>query len=235
MNACRVKALRLAVPVLFAAISTTWAAGGEPTRPTTPSKEKAVAPSKEPPSFAKGVQAQRAGKLDEAIAALEQATKEAPGFAPSYQYLARIHYDQKRYADSIKMGKQATKLDPRVGRAWRTLGLAQMANDDTKSAAESFAKAAEIEPKNFWTLNNLGYALFLLDRNDEARKALERAVAIDSKQAMTWNTLGVARMRTKDRAGAIEAFKKALQMDPSYARAKANRVAAEGQSASKAP
>jgi superkiller protein 3 len=217
----------------FVLVSVTWSPGGEPTRATTATKEASVAPVKEPPSLAKGIQAYKAGKLDEAIAAFEQAVKEEPRHAFSHQYLARTYYEKKRFADAVKMARETAALDPKSARNWRTLGLALMATGDLKAAVEAFAKSAEIEPKNYWTQNDLGYALFLLGRNEEACKALERAVQADGTKAMTWNTLGVARLRSGDRAGAIEAFKKALQVDPKYVNAKAGLAAAESQPAPK--
>jgi len=220
---------KLAVALFVIATASALAAEEAPSKATTESKKTAIAAAKEPASFSKGYQAYRGGKLDEAIAAFQQAAKENPDHALSFQFLGRACYEKKRYAEAIKAAKQVTKLAPDNARNWRTLGLAQMATDDIKTAVESFTQAAKIEPKSFWTQNDLGFALLQLNHNGEACKALERAVEIDASKAMTWNTLGVARLRLGDRKGAIEAFKKALQLDPNHAKAKANLAATESE------
>ncbi len=71
-------------------------------------------------------------------------------------------------------------------------GVAQMGQQFTERAAETFAEAFKKDPKLAQAAINEGIALMALQRLDEAKKALQQATALDPNSAQAWYNLGLA-------------------------------------------
>src|ERR1035441_980973 len=71
-------------------------------------------------------------------------------------------------------------------------GVAQMGQQFTERAADSFADALKKDPKLAQAAINEGIALLTLQRLDDAKKALQQAIALDPNNAQAWYNLGLA-------------------------------------------
>ncbi len=77
-------------------------------------------------------------------------------------------------AAPLKFDAEAVRINNR--------GVAQMGQQFTERAAQSFAEAFKKDPKLAQAAINEGIALMALQKLDEAKKALQQAIALDPEQ-----------------------------------------------------
>ena len=96
--------------------------------------------------------------------------------AAEYNYELGVRYLQNENYDLARDRLQrALELDPRMGKAHMTLGMAYEALDNPRLATESYEASVRVEPRNY-ELHN-GYAVFLCKQRDfdKARRHFTRA------------------------------------------------------------
>jgi len=93
-------------------------------------------------------------------------------------------------------------------------GVAQMGQQLTEKAADSFAAAMKQDPKLAQAAINDGIALMTLQKLDEAKKALQAAIALDPNNAQAWYNLGLAQHAGNELEPALASFKQAVKADP---------------------
>ena len=93
-------------------------------------------------------------------------------------------------------------------------GVAQMGQQFTERAADSFAAAFKKDPKLAQAAVNEGIALLTLQRLDEAKKALEQAIALDPDSPQAWYNLGLAEHAGNELEPALASFQQAVKLDP---------------------
>jgi tetratricopeptide (TPR) repeat protein len=93
-------------------------------------------------------------------------------------------------------------------------GVAQMGQQFTEKAAESFAEAMKADPKLAQAATNEGIALLTLQKLDGAKTALEKAIELDQKNPQAWYNLGLAQHAGDDLDGALKSFQQAVKLDP---------------------
>ena len=93
-------------------------------------------------------------------------------------------------------------------------GVAQMGQQFTERAAESFAAALKKDPKLAQAAVNEGIALLTLQRLDEAKKALEQGIALNPDSAQAWYNLGLAEHAGNELEPALASFQNAVKLDP---------------------
>src|SRR5580692_10231561 len=71
-------------------------------------------------------------------------------------------------------------------------GVAQMGQQFTDKAAESFEAATKADPKLAQAYVNDGIALLTLQKLDEAKASLQKAIALNGKNPQVWYNLGLA-------------------------------------------
>ena len=114
--------------------------------------------------------------------------------------MALIGGAQTRYDD------EAVRLNNR--------GVAQMGQQFTERAAESFSAAVKKEPKLAQAEINEGIALLTLQKLEEAEKALRAALVLDERSAQAWYNLGLAQHAENSLDGALASFQQAVKYDP---------------------
>jgi tetratricopeptide (TPR) repeat protein len=92
-------------------------------------------------------------------------------------------------------------------------GVAQMGQQFTEKAAESFAEAFKRDPKLAQASINEGIALMTLQKLDEAKKALQTALALDPNSAQAWYNLGLAQHAGNELEPALASFQHAVKID----------------------
>jgi tetratricopeptide (TPR) repeat protein len=93
-------------------------------------------------------------------------------------------------------------------------GVAQMGQQFTERAADTFAEAMKKDPKLAQAAINEGIALMTLQKLDEAKKALQTAIALDANSAQAWYNLGLAQHAGNELEEALKSFQQAVKLDP---------------------
>ena len=93
-------------------------------------------------------------------------------------------------------------------------GVAQMGQQFTDRAADSFAAAMKKDPKLAQAAINEGIALMTLQKLDEAKKALRVALDLDPNSTQAWYNLGLAQHAGNEPEPALESFQQAVKLDP---------------------
>jgi tetratricopeptide (TPR) repeat protein len=93
-------------------------------------------------------------------------------------------------------------------------GVAQMGQQFTERAADSFAASMKKDPKLAQAAINDGIALMTLQKLDDAKKALQAAIALDPASAQAWYNLGLAQHAGNELEDALKSFGQAVKMDP---------------------
>jgi tetratricopeptide (TPR) repeat protein len=93
-------------------------------------------------------------------------------------------------------------------------GVAQMGQQFTDRAADSFAEAFKRDPKLAQAAINEGIALMALQKLDEAKPWLEKAIALEPGNAQAWYNLGLAQHAGNELEPALKSFQQAVKLDP---------------------
>jgi Flp pilus assembly protein TadD len=93
-------------------------------------------------------------------------------------------------------------------------GVAQMGQQFTERAAESFAAAFKMDPRLAQAAINEGIALLYLQKPEEAMKVLEEGIGLDPTSAAGWYNLGLAQHGANDLNAALASFQQAVKIDP---------------------
>jgi tetratricopeptide (TPR) repeat protein len=110
------------------------------------------------------------------------------------------------YAVATRFDAEAVRLNNR--------GVAQMGQQFTDRAADSFAAAFKRDPKLAQAAINEGIALMTLQKLDEAQKALRAALDLDPNSAQAWYNLGLAQHAGNELEPALKSFQQAVKLDP---------------------
>jgi tetratricopeptide (TPR) repeat protein len=93
-------------------------------------------------------------------------------------------------------------------------GVAQMGQQFTEKAADSFAEAMKADPKLAQAAINDGIALMTLQKLDAAKAALEKAIALGPNSPQAWYNLGLAQHAGNELEPALKSFQEAVKLDP---------------------
>ena len=93
-------------------------------------------------------------------------------------------------------------------------GVAQMGQQFTDRAADSFSQSLQKDPKLAQAAINDGIALMTLQKLDEAKKVLQTAISIDPNNPQAWYNLGLAQHAGNELDDALKSFQQAVKLDP---------------------
>ncbi|MGA3262974.1 MAG: FG-GAP-like repeat-containing protein [Terracidiphilus sp.] len=93
-------------------------------------------------------------------------------------------------------------------------GVAQMGQQFTERAAETFAEAIKKDQTLAQAVINEGIALLYLEKLDEAKKWLQQAIALNPDNAQEWYNLGLAQHAGNELDPALASFQQAVKNDP---------------------
>src|SRR5580658_2605379 len=109
-------------------------------------------------------------------------------------------------AAAVRFDGEAVRLNNR--------GVAQMGQQFTDRAADSFAAAMKKDPKLAQAAINEGIALMTLQKLEEAKKALQTAISLDPNSPQAWYNLGLAQHAGNELEAALKSFQQAVKLDP---------------------
>lgn len=169
-----------------------------------------VAP--EQTGFALGLSASRfaAGKIDEAITALEAITREAPEFLDARTQLIGMYVDAGRHNAAQAAATTLLRERPGDARAQNLLGVVMMARGLRTEAAKYFAAARELDPEGTLAILNEARLLRLGDRLEAAAARYREILAREPQAADARVELAQVLLATGDPAAAAQVIEPLL-------------------------
>jgi tetratricopeptide (TPR) repeat protein len=183
-------------------------------------KAKAIVPLGESSTFTLAMAYVKLHRSQWAGRELQKLASEHPG-NPLYLYwLARLDYDQQKYAEAIEKLTKVTGLDPQMTRAYDLLGLCYDYLGRLADAIVNFSHSVELNQAQTkpspWP--NLDMAICQIELNDlaGAEKNLREAIEYDPRLAQAQYNLG----RLLDKQGkyqeAVKTLTAAVALDQQY-------------------
>ncbi len=153
---------------------------------------------------------------EEALAALENAVKLAPGDAGTHYNLAVALEALHQHDDAIAALKRSIELQPAKAAAHYNLAtLLQMTGENT-GAENHFTEALRLQPQHADANNNLGILLKQQGRFEEAIHCFEQAIHSRPEDAALHNNLGMTLHLAGHPEAARNTFRKSLQRHPEH-------------------
>jgi len=152
-----------------------------------------------------------------AVLLLALATDRAVGQrseADVYVAQAILAYDDKRYAEALKLLREALAIDQNNVEAFYYMGLVYNAQQKPVEAAQALEKAYAQNPTDPVVQYQLGVTYFILQRYDKAEPLLTEVFSVHPQKDNLGYYVGFMRYRHKDYEGAVQAFTKGVASDP---------------------
>src|SRR5438093_3905514 len=140
---------------------------------------------------------------------------------PLYLYwLARLDYDAHNYTAAITQLERVIELDPKMMRAYDTLGLCFDYLGKFDQAIKNYNRAVELNrvqaKPSPWPHVDLAISFIALNRLPEAEKNLREAVGYDPRLPQAHYQLGRVLEMHGDYQAAVESLKKAVALNAEY-------------------
>lgn len=175
-----------------------------------------------------GLAAWRAGHLDRAQQAFEDALARDSQHVKSLVNLGRVLLEENRPAEARTRIDRALAIDSGLGETWRVLGRVEAQLGHTDSSVDAYRMAIKIDPRDVWAMNNLGLTLIDAGRYEDAVGPLAHAVQLDSGVPTFGNNLGIALERSGHLTAATQAYRAALAADSGYGKARVSLQRVDG-------
>jgi len=161
-------------------------------------------------AYNEGANLANQGKIDEAIAKIEEAVSKKPDLTTGYETLARLYLRTKAYDKAIDAANKVLAVDTDNTDMSVVLYESYTGKGDKAKAAEYKSKV----PANAAATYNEAVPLLNAGKYKEAEKLLKQVIEIDPKFAVAYYQLGIVAMQNGDMAGAKTNFQKYLELDP---------------------
>lgn len=140
---------------------------------------------------------------------------------PLYLYwLARLDYDGQNYASAVARLQKVIALDPKMIRAYDSLGLCYDYLGKSDEAIKNYRRAVELnrlQPKpSPWPHVDLAVTLIAVNQLADAEKSLREALGYDSQLPQAHYQLGRVLEMQGEYQAAVEALRQASTLDPAY-------------------
>lgn len=165
----------------------------------------------------RGLEALRAGRLEEAQACLERALAARPDIGIFHSNLSVILRERGLLEDSLQAAGRAVALAPNFAGAWYNHGISLAELGRYEEALQSYDRALALDSHYAEAWFNRGSVLLRIDRSEESRESYARAVALAPDNTLFLHHLGVA-LDSLGRLGeAVPVYERALALAPDQA------------------
>ncbi len=137
--------------------------------------------------------------------------------------LASLYRRGGDQARALRLARQGIELAERLGdqkqqaRAWREIGLAELAEDHLEAALEACLRAVQLDAEDPSAWESLGVVHLALGQSEAAIEAWQRSLAIHPGLASAWAGLGDAYRAQGRLEEARLAYRKATHLAPERA------------------
>ncbi len=153
-------------------------------------------------------------QLDAALQAATQAASLAPDNGLARAREAELLSSLGRREEAREAAEAATRINPRLARAWAVLGYAQLTEMDYAEAAKTFRLAIDLDNADPLPRFGLGLAKIRAGDLEAGTADLEIATNLDPNNALNRSYLGKAYYEQKNSKVAATEFDLAKQLDP---------------------
>ncbi len=175
----------------------------------------------------------KAGNLDLAIAALNNAVKEDPRFALGFAQLGeayrtkyKLDKDKKWMDEALANCQKAQQLDDRLPMVYVTLGRIHQDTGEYDLALQEYQRALQLDPRSADALIGLAHSYDSAGRTADAEATYRKAVALRPDSWNGYNHLGAFFDSHRRYDEAIAQFRHAIALTPDNAPAYLNLGAA---------
>ena len=183
-------------------------------------KAEAIAPLDERSRFTLAMACIKLNRRDWARPELEKLAAAQPQNPLFLYWLARLDYDERNYNSAVARLQKVTALDPKMARAYDTLGLCFDYLGKFDEAVKNYNRAIELnrlQPKpSPWPHVDLAISLIALNRLPEAEENLREAVGYDPQLPQAHYQLGRVLEMQGGYQAAVESLKLAVALAPEY-------------------
>jgi eukaryotic-like serine/threonine-protein kinase len=169
------------------------------------------------------------GNLDDAIAALQQATQTDPNFALGYAAMGeayRLKYqvskDQRWLAEGEAEAQKAAEIDNSIPAVYVTLGRIHNVTGKHDLAMQEFQRALQLDPRNADAEAGLAMAYENAGRIHDAEAAYQKAAAMRPDAWVGYESLGAFYDRQNMYPQAVAADQRAIELSPDNAQVYSN-------------
>lgn len=183
-------------------------------------KAEAIAPLDDRNRFTLAMAYVKLNRRDLARPELEKLAA-TQGQNPLFLYwLGRLDYDERNYTSAITRLQKVIELDPKMARAYDTLGLCFDYLGKFDEAVKNYNRAIELNrlqsKPSAWPHVDLAISLIALNRLPEAEKNLREAVGYDPQLPQAHYQLGRVLEMQGGYQAAVESLKLAVALAPEY-------------------
>jgi len=183
-------------------------------------KAEAIAPLDDRSRFTLAMACIRLNRRDWARPELEKLAAAQPQNPLFLYWLARLDYDERNYGSAVARLQKVIALDPKMVRAYDTLGLCFDYLGKFDEAVKNYNRAIELnrlQPKpSPWPQVDLAISLIALNQLPEAEKNLREAIGYDSQLPQAHYQLGRVLEMQGAYQSAADSLKTAIALAPEY-------------------
>ncbi len=172
-----------------------------------------------PPTYynALGLTLIKQGRFEEAVASLQQALHDKPGYAEAHNNLGNALAGLGRWEDAAAAYRASIRCRPGYAKAWSNLGEVLLRRGETDKAEAACRQAIQLDSEFAPAHNNLGNALRYLKRFRESKASYEAAIRRIPNYALAHCNLGIVLCELGQLTEAEEQLQRALQLEPQLA------------------
>jgi tetratricopeptide (TPR) repeat protein len=183
-------------------------------------KAEALAPLEDRNRFTLAMAYVKLNRRDWAQPELEKLAAAHPQDSLYLYWLARLDYDAQKYTAAITRLQKVVELDPRMMRAYDTLGLCYDYLGQSSEAIKHYNRAVELnrlQPNpSPWPHLDLAVTLVSVNQLADAEKHLREAVTYDARLPQAHYQLGRVLEMQGSYQAAVQALNQAAALQPGY-------------------
>jgi tetratricopeptide (TPR) repeat protein len=183
-------------------------------------KAEAIAPLDDRSRFTLAMAYVKLNRRDWARPELEKLAAARPQDPLFLYWLARLDYDAQNYAAAITRLQKVVDLDPKMMRAYDTLGLCYDYLGKFEEAIKAYDRAVELNrlqsKPSPWPHVDRAISFISLNQLVEAEKNLREALAYDARLPQAHYQLGQVLERQGAYQAAVQSLNQAITLEPTY-------------------
>ena len=178
-----------------------------------------AAQTSESSSVAPALNHLKQGRMQEAIAYLQDLLKKNTTDVKARQVLANVYFSSNEIKKAEKTYLEVLKMEPNA-ETYNNLGVLYLKEENAQKAVESFQKAVELDPNFTRAYFNLGELSLISGKFPMALAFFKKAETIDKNHPLVHYKLGVSLTKTGRLEEALKEFEEAVKQDPENLRIK---------------